>query len=98
MFAVMLRFTKLKGGASRFMEGHRRWIKQGFADGVLVVAGTLAGNRGGFLLVRRQTRTELRRRLKADPFVAERIVEVAIEEFQPAVAAPRLRFLLGEAR
>ena len=47
MFIVLLRFSSNKGRASRFMEGHKEWIKRGFDDGVFLLVGSLQPDLGG---------------------------------------------------
>ena len=37
MFVVMLKFAANKAQASQFMEGHKKWIKRGFDDGVFLL-------------------------------------------------------------
>ena len=41
MFIVLLRFSQNKAQAAAFMDGHNEWLRQGFADGVFLLAGSL---------------------------------------------------------
>jgi hypothetical protein len=50
MFVVLLRLSRNKGQAGRFMEGHRQWIERGFTDGVFVLTGDLQPNLGGAVM------------------------------------------------
>lgn len=95
MFVVMLEFTAARSNAGAFLEGHRAWLARGFADGVFLLAGSLAADAGGAVLATGETREALRMRLDADPFVADGIVEARIVEIAPSKADPRLAFLLG---
>ena len=47
MFVVTLKFSKNKGRAREFMEGHNAWIKRGFDDGVFLLVGNLEPKLGG---------------------------------------------------
>lgn len=77
------------------MQGHNKWIKRGFDDGVFLLTGSLQPNLGGCILAQDTTRVEIEERVKADPFVAENVVTAEIIEIAPARASDRLSFLLG---
>lgn len=95
MFVVLLRFAARKDRAGPLMEGHKAWLKQGFDDGVFLLAGSLKPDQGGAILAQGATRAELEKRVSADPFVAEGVVAAEILEITPAKAEERLRFLLA---
>lgn len=97
MFFVFLHFSGNKGEAPRHMAGHKRWIDQGFEDGVFLVTGSLAGHQGGMVLAHNTTREALDKRVAMDPFVAEDVVRAEIAEVAPARADQRLQFLLAHA-
>ena len=94
MFIVLLKFTDNKGEASRFMEGHKEWLKCGFDDGVFLLAGSLQPNLGGGIAAHNTSLSDLQSRVNADPFVAEKVVEAEILEISPSKADARLNFLL----
>ncbi|MET4735029.1 uncharacterized protein YciI [Thalassospira sp. MBR-102] len=93
MFTILLTFSENRAKASQFMEGHKRWISQGFDEGVFLVVGNLQPSRGGGILAHNTTMEELTERLNADPFVIEKIVEAEIIEITPARMDERLEFL-----
>lgn len=95
MFIVLLRFSDNRNEAGRLMPGHNEWIKRGFDDGVFLLTGTLQPKLGGGILAHGTTRSALEERVRADPFVAERVVTAEIIEITPARASDRLGFLLG---
>lgn len=95
MFIVLLRFSSNKDQASRFMEGHKEWIKRGFDDGAFLLAGSLQPNLGGGIVAHNASLSDLQSRVKADPFVAENVVSAEIIEITPSKADERLTFLLG---
>lgn len=95
MFVVLLRFSDNKGRAGQFMEGHKEWIRRGFADGVFLVAGSLQPNLGGGIVAHNTSLPDLRSRVKDDPFVAEGVVSAEIIELTPSRTDERLAFLVG---
>lgn len=95
MFVVLLRFSDNKGRAGQFMEGHKEWIRRGFADGVFLVAGSLQRNLGGGIVAHNTSLPDLRSRVNDDPFVAEGVVSAEIIELTPSRTDERLAFLVG---
>ena len=95
MFMVLLEFSENKARAGEFMEAHKAWIKQGFDDGVFLLAGSLQPEAGGAIVAHNIFVADLQGRIGDDPFVAERVVSAKIIEFTPSRANERLKFLLG---
>ncbi len=94
MFIVLLEFSDNKGQAGQFMEGHNEWIRRGFDDGVLLLAGSLQPNLGGGILAHNTTLSDLQSWVNDDPFVAENVVSAKILEITPSKTDERLSFLL----
>ena len=95
MFIVLLKFASNKDQASRFMEGHKDWIKRGFDEGVFLLAGSVQPSLGGAILAHNTSLSDLQSRVKDDPFVAESVVSAEILEIAPSRADERLKFVLG---
>lgn len=95
MFIVLLRFSSNKAQAGQHMEGHKAWLKQGFDDGVFLLAGSLQPGLGGGILAHGGARDDLEKRVAADPFVVEDVVTAEILELDPAKADERMSFLLA---
>lgn len=95
MYVVVLRFSERRTEASRWMEGHKAWLQQGFEDGVFLLAGSLQPQQGGIVLAHQTSAADLQQRVDADPFVSQGVVNVDILEIAAARADERLRFLLG---
>ena len=93
MFIVLLKFSGNKTQASQFMEGHKSWLKQGFDDGVFILAGSLQPNMGGSIFAHNISLSDLVARVQEDPFVAEDIVTAEVLEIEPSKTDPRLDFL-----
>ncbi len=96
MFLVILEFAEGKERAAQFLDAHKDWLQQGFADGVFLLAGSLKPNLGGAVWAHGVSRSELEARVDSDPFVAEAVVSARILEFVPSKAGPQLEFLLGD--
>lgn len=95
MFIIFLRFTEKKSQASQFMDGHKAWVKRGFADGVFLLAGSLEPGQGGALLAHQTSLPDLQHRVNEDPFVSEGIVQAEIHEVDPGMACDELQFLVS---
>jgi uncharacterized protein YciI len=94
MFVVLLRFSHDKGQVGQFMAGHKEWIKSGFDDGVFLLAGSLQTSLGGGIVAINTTLSDLQKRVNADPFVAQEVVNAEILEITPSKVDDRLKFLL----
>ncbi len=95
MLIVLLKFSDNKSQASQFMDGHNKWIKRGFDDGVFLLAGSLQPNLGGGIVAHNTSLSDLQNRVNDDPFIAENVVSAEIIEIAPAKVDDRLEFLLG---
>jgi uncharacterized protein YciI len=95
MFVVLLRFAANRSEAGRLMDGHKQWIAQGFDDGVFVLVGSLQGGHGGAVVAHNTARADLERRVNADPFVAQGVVDAEILEIAPSRTDERLQFMLA---
>ncbi len=92
MFFITLRFAD-KARAPQFMDGHNAWLRQGFDDGVFLVAGSLLPGVGGAILAHNASVDEIETRVRADPFVAEGVVSAEIMGIAPGRTDERLAFL-----
>jgi uncharacterized protein YciI len=95
MFIVLLKFSSNKNKASKFMEGHKEWIKRGFDDDVFLLVGSLQPNSGGGIVAHNTSLSDLQSRVNDDPFVTENIVSAEILEVAPSKIDQRLGFLLN---
>ncbi len=93
MFVILLRFAANREAAPRLMEAHNAWLRQGFADGVFHLAGSIAPRAGGAILAHGVDRAAIEARIALDPFVAEAVVQAEIIEITPTRSDDRLAFL-----
>jgi len=96
MFIVLLKFSDNKGQAPQYMDSHNQWVKQGFDDGVFLLAGSLQPSLGGSVIAHNTSKPDLQNRVDSDPFVKENIVTAEILEITPAKVDGKLQFLLPE--
>lgn len=94
MFIVLLKFSKNKDKAAKFMAEHNDWIKRGFSDGVFLLTGSIQPSGGGCILVHNTSLEEIQNRVKEDPFVAEGVVSTEILEIAPGKVSDQMQFLL----
>lgn len=97
MFVVLLKFSDNKASAGEFMEGHNAWLRDGFANGSFLLAGTLQPKLGGAVIARDESREQVEALVAADPFVVHGVVVAEIMEITPSRAAPQLQFLMEPA-
>ena len=93
MFVVLLRFSENKKRAAQLMDGHNRWLRRGFDDGVFVAAGSLQPGLGGGIVAHDTSLEDLQTRVNKDPFVAAQVVSAEILEIAVAKTDSRLDFL-----
>ena len=94
MFVILLKFSANKSKAGEFMDGHNKWIQQGFQDGVFLLVGSLKPNLGGSVIAHNISLSELQEIIEKDPFIKENIVTSEILEIDPKKADERLNFLV----
>ncbi|KGM86646.1 hypothetical protein rosmuc_02939 [Roseovarius mucosus DSM 17069] len=95
MFIILLKFSANKAAAKDFMAGHNQWIANGFADGVFQCVGSLTPEGGGAILAIGESRGEVEKRVKADPFVINDVVTAEFIEVDVKKTAPGLDALKG---
>ncbi len=93
MFVVLLKFAENKKNAADHMSGHNDWIKQGFADNVFLLVGSIEPGQGGSVIAHNISLEELQERVDKDPFVSEGVVSAEIIEITPKKVDDRLEFL-----
>ncbi|MGV6800431.1 MAG: YciI family protein [bacterium] len=94
MYIIILKFSENNAAASQFMDGHVSWLKQGFADNIFILSGSLQPNLGGGIFATNITREALEERVARDPFVKENIVTAEIIELTPSLANESLQYLI----
>ncbi|MBJ7536256.1 YciI family protein [Marinomonas transparens] len=94
MFIVLLSFSDNKTQAGQHMNAHNEWLKHGFDEDVFILAGSIQPAKGGSILAHNISLSDLEDKVNEDPFVVANVVSAEIIEIAPAMADPRLDFLL----
>jgi len=95
MFVILLKFSENKSKAGEYMDGHNKWIEQGFDEGVFLLVGSIQPNLGGSVFAHNTSLPELQQRVNNDPFVVENVVNAEILEVDPKKVDERLSFLVN---
>jgi uncharacterized protein YciI len=93
MFIVMMQLAD-GSKASAYVDGHKAWLQQGFADGVLFYVGGRRGGGGNAIIAGGITSEDLLSRVNENPFVAEGVVTAEIIELDTTMSDPRLEFMV----
>jgi hypothetical protein len=80
--------------APAHVDGHKDWIRQGFADGLLFYVGGRRGGGGNAMIANGGTPEELRSRVDQNPFVANGVVTAEIIELDTTMSDPRMGFMV----
>jgi uncharacterized protein YciI len=92
MHLVLLRLAD-ESRVPEHLEGHRRWLQQGFDDNVFFLTGGIPQQGGGAIIAAGLSAEELSTRLGEDPFVIHRVVTPEVIELEATMSDPRLEFL-----
>jgi hypothetical protein len=76
------------------MDGHKAWIRQGFADGVLYYVGGRRGGGGNAMIASGITHDDLLDRVGKNPFVINGVVTSEVIELDTTLSDPRLGFMV----
>ena len=93
MFIITLKFSINKNQMRQHLDDHKTWIKQGFDDGIFLLAGSLLPGLGGGIMAHAIERDALEKRVEEDPFVRENVVTTEILEIEASMTDARLDFL-----
>lgn len=93
MIVVTLSYTVDPAEITALRPAHIEWLKQGMADGKLLLAGRKVPVTGGMLLVN-GTLEEAQAWCATDPFALHDVAKYEYFEFAPSLAAPGLESLL----
>jgi len=81
MFIIELTYKKEMSFVEKFLEAHRSFLDDQYANGTFIASGPKNPRDGGVILAREMDRSELERIIALDPFYIEEISHFKITEF-----------------
>jgi len=93
MYIVLLRLVEA-ANAPEYLEGHKVWLQQAFADEVFFYVGGIHDGGGGVVIAAGISSEELAALVAQDPFVIEGVVTPEIIKLDTTMSDPRLAFLV----
>jgi len=96
MFVITLEYLKPLEDVERWLEEHRAFLKDNYANGRFIASGPCVPRTGGVILAHGCCREDLDAALEADPFKREGVAKYTILEFDPVMACPELEPLLNQ--
>lgn len=93
MFLILLSYTKPLDEVDRWLDDHKAWVKQGFDDGVFILAGGQLPRVGGVVVAIGETREQIEGRAAQDPFVRHGVAAAQVIEVRPSTLDARIEFL-----
>lgn len=95
LFIVDLTYQVPLDAVEPHMDGHRRFLERGYADGLFLASGRKVPRTGGVILARAESRNALLAFLADDPFQRHGVAAVTVTEMAPGRWAPELNGLFG---
>jgi uncharacterized protein YciI len=100
-FVVSLHYVSPLGAIDAVMRSHVAFLEKQRKAGVFIAWGRKVPRTGGIILACGESRDAIERIMQDDPFVARRLAEVEVTEFQPkppAIVDAVQRLLARERR
>jgi uncharacterized protein YciI len=91
---ILLSYVKPLDAVDAQLPAHVAWLKQGFEQGLFVVAGRRTPRTGGVILSRGE-REAVEALAATDPFVTSGVATAEVVSFSASFAAPALAALLS---
>ncbi|ELY7393591.1 hypothetical protein SOJ80_003843 [Cronobacter universalis] len=66
---------------------HKAWLVEGFAQGLIILAGPLKNGGGGYILFNSEDIQVVEEFLSSDPFVKYELVQIDIVSTEPALCS-----------
>ena len=93
MFIIDLEYLQPVEAVELWLEEHKAFLKQQYADGIFLMSGRKHPRTGGIILAQAGNRAALEALIQQDPFYREGIARFTITEFLPTMTAEALQSL-----
>ena len=90
MFIIDLEYQRPMEAVEQWLEEHKAFLKQQYANGVFLMSGRKQPRTGGVILAQADTRAHLEALIQQDPFYREGVARFTITEFLPTMTADAL--------
>ena len=88
MFVIVLEYAKPLEEVDRWIEEHREFLRENYAQGRFMASGPCVPRTGGVILARGCSRDELDALLERDPFKREGVAAYTVVEFDAVMTDP----------
>lgn len=88
MFLITLIYKKPLETVEQYLQEHRDFLSEGYAQNYFIVSGPQNPRVGGVIISQLQDRTTLEKFLEQDPFYMRGIADYKITEFTPVKYHP----------
>ena len=91
MFVIELTYTAELPRIDAHMKAHMRFLREQYAAGRFLVSGRKIPRDGGIIIARGESREEIERIARTDPFVTQGLADVRVIEFRASQKAPDIQ-------
>lgn len=85
LYLDILKYVRPVAEVDAHLEAHREWLRQGFDEGLVLMAGRRDPRMGGVILIKASTLDEARRYAEADPYITAGVAEYDLIAFEPTL-------------
>lgn len=94
MFIINLNYIAPVEQIDAHMPAHMRFLKKYYGNNTFVMSGRKVPRTGGIIIAKARTREETEKIMNEDPFIANKLAEFSIVEFQTSQYHPDLKKML----
>jgi uncharacterized protein YciI len=92
MFIVELTYKKAMSEVEKYLQAHRDFLDEQYANGTFIASGPKNPRDGGVIFVREMERSKLDKIIALDPFFTEKISEFKITDFAVTKRSPNFNY------
>ena len=95
MFIVDLHYIVPLEQIDAVMGAHMKWLRDCYKKNIFIASGRKVPRTGGIILALANSKEEMEKIMKQDPFCTNKLAEFTIVEFQTSQSHPDLKKVLG---
>ncbi|MGB5948135.1 MAG: YciI family protein [Parvibaculum sp.] len=85
LYLDILKYVRPVAEVDAHLEAHREWLRQGFDEGLVLMAGRRDPRVGGVILIKASSIEEARSYAEADPFITAGVAEYDLIAWEPTL-------------